>query len=76
MDGIQRSDVVVACVLAVLAAFVGGGSLLAGALVLVFLGGVYLSLRLTRGRPVRFRLLAIGAAFVMPLLVVTVAMRT
>jgi hypothetical protein len=68
MRGLNTADVVVTALMAVLAAVVGGGNPVAGLMLLVFMCGLYLSVRLTRGRPVRERLAAASLAFIVPLL--------
>ena len=68
MRGLTPADIMVAALLAVLAGIVGGGNPPAGLLLLLFMGGLYLSVRLTRGRPLRQRAALAALAFAVPLL--------
>ena len=73
MSEVKRSDVVIACILAALAALVASSSTAAGLLLLFFLGGIYLALRLTRGRRISTRALVVALAFVIPIFMAVLA---
>ena len=64
------------CGLAVLAAVAGGGNPVAGLLLLTFMAGLYLSVRLTRGRGFGVRLTSAAFAFVLPLLLAVAISRS
>jgi hypothetical protein len=69
MRALTIPDVLTACLIAAIAGAIAGGNTAVGLLFLCFLGGLYLSLRLTRGRSVVLRAGIVVAAFALPLLV-------
>jgi hypothetical protein len=68
MQGLTAGDLIIIGLMATLAAVVGGGNPAAGLLLLLFMCGLYVSVRLTRGRSFGVRLTASSLAFVVPLL--------
>ena len=67
-DGVTRADMVIVCIMAALSGLVASKTAIAGVLIFLFLSGIFLAVRLTRGRRFSQRSVIVALAFVIPIL--------